>query len=1293
MVEAQIPAITPTGPLIQPSVSFASQVASQSSSYICGSIEGTELNILIDSGSSESFISAEFRQSIQALRQRPLTTNFIAARAVNGQLLDTLGTITVTLRVGNKPMQHVFHVLRKSTQTAILGLDFLTAQHALLDFSRGRLQLWGIEIPLLSGADLVPVCSNVSLSATLSLPPLSEILVPVNVSPFGPTDFVPEFVGYLEPNPQSKSECVVAHTLTSVKDGRTTARLLNPTNQTLTLREGTHIGEFFAVGEADLGLSPASANSTIATVIATEEPVVSLTNSPASSSQIGLLKALLVEYRDIFSSSKTVTGKCTLVKHHINTGDHPPLRQRAYRTSPEKREEIDRQVAALLADGVIEESSSPWASPVVLVRKKNGEWRFCIDYRRVNSVTVKDCHPLPRVDDTLDALSGSCWFSTLDFSNGYWQVEVAEEDRQKTAFTTGRGLYQWRSMPMGLTNSPATFQRMMELVLRGLPWQVCMVYLDDVLIFSPTFAEHMASLREVFSRIQSAGLKLNPGKCHLAQDHVVFLGHVVSRQGLQPDPRNTEKVKTWPTPQSPTEVRAFLGLCSYYRRFVRDFAHRAAPLHHLTCKDVPFMWTKDCDVSFHFLKSVLSSAPVVTMPDYTCPFKVYTDASMEAVGAVLAQDKEGLERVVVYASQSLTNAQKRWSTFDKELWAVVWAVRQFRHYIGSSPFTVITDHKPLLGLRGMAIDKDPTGKRARWILELDPYNWTMQHKEGRHHTNADALSRRPQTTTEGATVSVNVIRSSAEPPRPSGYDSPRNAVPQSPIIDTGGLHLDVLLGDSDSLALQQQSDPDIAVVLDWVKPGGFRPPRGSLRGCSKWLRKLWSEFPRLSLVNGLLCRTVQSSLVETALNQVVVPAALVPCVLRHLHGSPVAAHFSAERVWERARALCYWPSMLKDIRQWCEQCVSCQTRKSPVPKHFAPMGGLQSVRPFQRVATDILELPVTSKGNRYVLVAEDYFSKFVNLYALPNQTAQSVAQCLFEDYVLVHGIPETLHSDQGRQFEADIMQRLCVLLDIKKTRTSPYNPKSDGMVERFNRTLIDQLAKTLLSCDGEWDDYLKHVAFSYNTSVHASTGYTPYYLTHGREARVPVNVLLPELPITVPGSHSDFVSNLVEHLNVAFTNTRQNATVAHENQKLYHDCNVRHVTYAEGDLVWLHNPREDRMKLAPHWRGPFTVTGVPVTDNGFGLTYRIKDTLVEDGLEQVVHYNRLKPYTLGSLPPRSTVTSPDPTPSSPAPYEGLPAADSLQELDLVRGDPPSTMSRVGRTLRPPSRFADFVTYR
>ncbi|XP_076863392.1 zinc finger protein 800a isoform X1 [Brachyhypopomus gauderio] len=953
-------------------------------SYVKGVIEGTVVPMLIDSGSSVSLISAEFRMSVPALRSRPLKKHYVAARAVNGQMLDTLGTISIIFCIGSDSWQHTFHVLRETTQAVLLGWDFLVKSHALLDIANARLQLWGATIPLLTGKDLTPVCCNVSVATAMAFPSLSEVMVPVIVSSPGPSGaYSRDFVGYLEPNIPDTSNLVVAHTVTTVKNGLTCARVLNPTKNDIVLQPGSHLGEFYPVDESDLETLPFSDVKGIDRATSHSDsavPPVSLEDAPISSSQKTALSAILLQYKDIFNTSDRNTGKCRLVKHHIRTGNHPPIKQRAYRTSPEKRTEIERQVADLLADGVVEESCSPWASPVVLVKKKCGRWRFCVDYRRLNSVTVKDCHPLPRIDDTLDALAGAAWFSTLDFSNGYWQVEVAEEDREKTAFTTGRGLYQWRSMPMGLSNSPATFQRMMELVLRGLPWNICMVYLDDILLYNGSFEEHLASLEEVFSRIQHAGLKLNPSKCHLARNHVLFLGHLISQDGLKPDPKNTDKVKKWPTPQSPSEVRAFVGLCSYYRRFVQNFAKHAAPLNQLMGKNVPFKWTVNCEASFNYLKNVLSSPPVVALPDFKVPFKVFTDASLEAVGAVLAQEREGVEQVVSYASQSLNQTQRRWSTFDRELWAIVWAVREFRHYIGLAPFTIVTDHRPLLSLRRMAIDNDPTGRRGRWILELEPYNWEIAHKDGQRHLNADALSRRPDRECPSSSKSnnmnsvlvVNTIQATPSDPRTQG--TPTNKETSTSSKDwTAATHergdpesLTLLLGlahDATGIRASQEADKEIQVALEWVQ-NAQKPPKARLRGASRCLRKFWTEFDRLEVQDGLLCRVVCSSPTGERVTQVVVPSTLVPEVLQQLHGGSASAHFATERVWEQARRICYWPSMFRDIRDWCEQCKACQRRRSPVPPHRAPMGSSSATSPFERVAMDIVELPVTTKGNR-----------------------------------------------------------------------------------------------------------------------------------------------------------------------------------------------------------------------------------------------------------------------------------------------------------------------------------------
>ena len=1297
--------------------------------YVKGLVEGTDVTVLMDSGSTVSLISEKFKMSISSLRRRVLNTQYGFACAVNGQLLDTLGTLILPIRLGGRFFEQVVHVVRGATRAILLGMDFMRLTHAIMDIGRGLLHLGDIDIPLLQATDFIPECCNVSMSVDATVPPFSEMIVPVQVESScitGPT--IDSYLGYLEPEMRDTVGLVIARTVAPVKNGCTMARLLNPTDRDLSLHSGSHLGVFHHVHECDI-LNPAE-------VFGSQQvgaPLPDLTGCPLSSVQQQQLQSLVGKHRAVFCPGRGGAGNPHLTKHHIRTGEHPPIKRRAYRTSPDKRKEINRQVQRLLEEGIVEESCSPWSSPVVLVRKKDNSWRFCVDYRGLNSVTIKDSHPLPRVDDTLDALAGAIWFSTLDFSDGYWQVEVAQGDREKTAFTTGQGLYQFKAMPMGLTNAPATFQRVMELVLKGLPWHICMVYLDDILVYSRSFEDHIAALDEVFTRIEVAGLRLNARKCHLARDHVVFLGHVISAEGLRPDPRNTDKVKNWPMPRSATEVRAFLGLCSYYRRFVRDFAQLAAPLSHLTGKDIPFQWTADCQGAFEFLRDALCAEPIMCHPNFTQHFMLYTDASLMAVGAVLAQEVDGLERVVAYASRSLTMAERRWSTYDRELWAIVWAVRNFRHYLGLRPFTIVTDHRPLLSLRRLSIDNDRTGRRSRWALELDMYDWKIVHKSGAQHTNADALSRRPdldagQTNCDAPGATCGLVHTSTQTgcyddlgvvctvdtPTTDPVEGPSSSSSSSSHPDLQA-HTDQALiytlshNGSDVRELQRK-DTDIGQVLAWLETGQ-RPPRWRLKGASRGLKRLWHEFPRLMVTNGLLCRVVRLSDAGQT-TQIVVPPVLVPEILGHLHGGPLTAHLAYERVLARARSVCYWPYMHNDIRTWCEHCYACQRRKSPVPRHRAPMRTSLTERPFQRVAADILELPITSNGSRYVLVVEDYFTKFVNLYAIPDQKATTVAECLFKDYVLAHGVMETLHTDQGRQFESDVVRQLCGMLGVKKTHTTPYNPKSDGMVERFNRTLIDQLAKTLLSCEGEWDSFLSQVAFAYNTSVHASTGFTPYFLTHGREARTPVEMVLGPLVRGDPahGSTEAFASSLLKRLDVAFGQTRDNNMLASRRQKTHYDSKLRHDPYEVGDLVWLNDPTESRRKLAPHWKGPYLIQQRLDRDNEVGVTYRISSPFGEEAPLQTVHYDRLRRYNLPvafplagpagalfTLSPPGLLQGDASSPDSPG---GSCLSDTDMDLDLESGvglsdspicaQAPPGFSRAGRFVRPPEYLTDYV---
>ena len=346
---------------------------------------------------------------------------------------------------------------------------------------------------------------------------------------------------------------------------------------------------------------------------------------------------LLVSYADVIAESPTDLGQTDCLQHSIDTGDTPPIRQPVRRLPPQRRSEVQQLLQDMLQSGVIEPSRSPWASPIVLVKKKDGSTRFCVDYRKVNGVTRRDAYPLPRIDPTLDTLSGSEWFSTLDFISGYWQVQIEESYRPKTAFCTTERLVQFRVMPFGLCNAPATFQRLMDLVLSGLQWAQCLVYLDDIIILGRTFEEHIENIRLVLQLLREAGLKIKSSKCTFFQQRVCYLGHVISREGLAPDSSKTDKVASWPTPLSTKEVQQFLGFSSYYRRFVQNYAAIAKPLHRLTERPSKFVWTTECQTAFDELRSRLVSPPILAHPDFSRPFILDTDASDIGIGSVLSQ--------------------------------------------------------------------------------------------------------------------------------------------------------------------------------------------------------------------------------------------------------------------------------------------------------------------------------------------------------------------------------------------------------------------------------------------------------------------------------------------------------------------------------------------------------------------------------------------------------------------------------------------------------------------------------
>ena len=453
------------------------------------------------------------------------------------------------------------------------------------------------------------------------------------------------------------------------------------------------------------------------------------------------LLELVDDYSDIFALDQSELGHTEIVTHTIDTGDHPPVHQPARRIPFALCAKVEEMVEDIMDQGVVQPSTSPWASPIVLVAKKDGSTRFCIDYRRLNSITKKDIYPLPRIDDTLDSLARQQYFTTVDLAFGYWQVGMDGQSQEKTAFTTHSGLYEFHVMPFGLCNAPATFQRLMEVVLQGLVHKSCLVYLDDILVIGCTFTEHLNNLVKVFSRLRQAGLHLKPSKCCLARTEVEYLGHVVSQGGVAADPKKVEAVQAYPVPTNWKSIRSFLGLASYYRRFIPNSSSVARPLHILTQKNVQFNWTMECQKAFDTLKKLLTQAPLLAYPDFTQPFMLETDASVEGLGAVLAQQKPDLSvHPIAYASRTLLSHERNYGTSELEGLGVVWAVKIFPHYLYGHECHVYTDHE---ALKALIHTPHPSGKLACWGLALQELDLQIHYRPGKQNANADVLSRAP----------------------------------------------------------------------------------------------------------------------------------------------------------------------------------------------------------------------------------------------------------------------------------------------------------------------------------------------------------------------------------------------------------------------------------------------------------------------------------------------------------------------------------------------------------------------
>ena len=728
----------------------------------------------------------------------------------------------------------------------------------------------------------------------------------------------------------SQAGVLVGKTLVDIRHKEIPVRVLNLANQSHHICKGTLLASCQSVLSVETG----QLQETTENPVSLPEHLKSLFDRAAtdlSSDQRSKLRELLSEFSGLFSAGPHNLGCNSYVEHTINTGDAPPIRQTPRRLPLAKRETAQQAIREMEHHGQIEPSHSPWASPVVLVKKKDGSTRFCVDYRRLNAVTKKDSYPLPRIDDALETLAGMCWFSTLDLRSGYWQVKMSDTSKEKTAFTTGSGLWQFTVMPFGLCNALATFERLMERALSGLPPNVALVYIDDILVSGRSFQDHLCNLRTVFRRLQDANLKLSPKKCNLFQKEVKYLGHVVSADGVSTDPQKAETIHSWPEPTSITDVRSFLGLCSYYRRFIPSFADIAKPLHQLLESGRRFEWTTEAHSAFLILKEKLTQTPILGFPLPNEPFILDTDASSYATGVVLSQIHEGKEKVIAYYSRSLNSAEKQYCVTRIELLAIIRAIKQFHCYLYGQRFTVRTDHAALTWLLKF---RNPEGQIVHWIQRLQEYDFEITHRAGLKHNNADALFRRP--CLQDNCRHCDQLETRDNQVKTSAGITPCGNSPLIPLTVNSVSFLSDIVQYKE-LRSAQLHDPDIKPILKWKESISGRPSREEVAGCSPDTKLYWAQWKSLSIRQGVLHRDWETAAGDTTVPQLILPRILRKEVFTQLHNTPTSGHLGISKTLEHLRSRFYWPGLHSDVKKWCASCDDCASRRGPPTKPRAPL--------------------------------------------------------------------------------------------------------------------------------------------------------------------------------------------------------------------------------------------------------------------------------------------------------------------------------------------------------------------
>ena len=897
---------------------------------------------------------------------------------------------------------------------------------------------------------------------------------------------------------------------------------------------------------------------------------------------------VVAEYEDVFEPLKgPPPARADVLTIEVEPGA-APISRAPYRLAPTEMAELKKQLEELSDKGFIRPSTSPWGAPVLFVKKKDGSFRLCIDYRGLNKVTIKNKYPLPRIDELLDQLQGASWFSKIDLASGYHQIAIAEGDVRKTAFRTRYGHYEFVVMPFGLTNAPAAFMKLMNDVFREHLDKCVIVFIDDILVYSRSRGEHAEHLRIVLGKLREHQLFAKLSKCSFWQKKIGFLGHVVSEAGVAVDQEKISAISEWPTPKNATEIRSFLGLAGYYRKYVKNFASIAKPMTRLTGKDTEFDWTDDCSRSFIELKRQLTHAPVLVLPRPGIPYDVYTDASGTGLGCVLMQEGQ----VIAYASRQLRPHEANYSSHDLELAAVVFALKIWRSYLYGEKVKIFTDHQ---SLKYIFTQTDLNLRQRRWMELLADYNLEITYHPGKANHVADALSRRRSDISgtkevqelTGTLASLRLCAVTVE-----GESVGAEAVERADLLWR--------------IRKAQDSDEALRKQIEMESIGFHTATNG-----------MFMYRNRICVPNDELLRKE---------------------ILQQAHHSSFSIHPGNTKMYRDLKRYYHWPGMKRDVASTVSQCQTCQMVKA---EHQVPSGLLQNLPlpewKWDMVTMDFVTgLPTTSGGKNAIWVVVDRLTKSAHFLAVKKtDRADQLAQTYISEIVRLHGVPVSIVSDRDTKFTSEFWRAFQKALGTKVHMSTAYHPRTDGQSERTIQTLEDMLRACVLDWKGSWVKYLPLAEFAYNNSYHSSIGMAPYEALYGRPCRTP-------LCWTEVGERREIEPAMVQETVEQVEMLKMRLKEAHDRQKSYADKRRRDLEFQVGDLVYLKmrtfqggSKTRKLKKLKPRYMGPY-----PILERIGAVAYRLNLSGELSDFHDVFHVSVLRkvvrePELILQQPPRN----------------------------------------------------------